>query len=65
MAPLLDNAGYYFLEDQYIQSQLRILTDRIPNWWIWGNWVSPLMYAQEAASVNEFLGHSWDKVRVI
>ena len=39
-----------------------ILTDRIPKWWIWGYWWSPLMYAQNAASVNEFLGHSWDKV---
>ncbi|XP_047951852.1 ABC transporter G family member 32 [Salvia hispanica] len=38
-----------------------ISRDRIPKWWIWGYWVSPLMYAQEAASVNEFLGHSWDK----
>ncbi|XP_056691158.1 ABC transporter G family member 32 isoform X2 [Spinacia oleracea] len=35
--------------------------DSIPKWWIWGYWVSPLMYAQNAASVNEFLGHSWDK----
>ncbi|XP_052209796.1 ABC transporter G family member 32-like isoform X2 [Diospyros lotus] len=35
--------------------------DSIPSWWIWGYWVSPLMYAQNAASVNEFLGHSWDK----
>ncbi|RVW54019.1 hypothetical protein VitviT2T_004694 [Vitis vinifera] len=35
--------------------------DSIPNWWIWGYWFSPLMYAQNAASVNEFLGHSWDK----
>lgn len=33
----------------------------IPNWWIWGFWISPLMYAQNAASVNEFFGHSWDK----
>lgn len=38
-------------------------TDRIPSWWIWGFWISPLMYAQDAASVNEFLGHSWDKVQ--
>ncbi|CAK7334854.1 unnamed protein product [Dovyalis caffra] len=38
-----------------------ISRDRIPSWWIWGFWVSPLMYAQNAASVNEFLGHSWDK----
>lgn len=33
----------------------------IPSWWIWGYWISPLMYAQNAVSVNEFLGHSWDK----
>lgn len=38
------------------------VADSIPKWWIWGFWVSPLMYAQNAASVNEFLGHSWDKV---
>ncbi|KAL4029284.1 ABC transporter G family member 32 [Cucumis melo var. makuwa] len=38
-----------------------ISRDRIPKWWIWGFWWSPLMYAQNAASVNEFLGHSWDK----
>ncbi|XP_058750844.1 ABC transporter G family member 32-like [Vicia villosa] len=38
-----------------------ISKDRIPSWWIWGFWVSPLMYAQNSASVNEFLGHSWDK----
>lgn len=35
--------------------------DSIPSWWIWGYWFSPLMYAQNAASVNEFLGHSWHK----
>ncbi|XP_028071195.1 ABC transporter G family member 32 isoform X1 [Camellia sinensis] len=38
-----------------------ISRDSISRWWIWGFWVSPLMYAQNAASVNEFLGHSWDK----
>ncbi|KAE8705821.1 Pleiotropic drug resistance protein 3 [Hibiscus syriacus] len=38
-----------------------ISRDQIPRWWIWGYWVSPLMYAQNAASVNEFLGHSWHK----
>ncbi|KAI5320501.1 PREDICTED: ABC transporter [Prunus dulcis] len=38
-----------------------ISRDRIPKWWIWGFWFSPLMYTQNAASVNEFLGHSWDK----
>ncbi|XP_065851098.1 ABC transporter G family member 32 isoform X2 [Euphorbia lathyris] len=38
-----------------------ISREYIPRWWIWGFWVSPLMYAQNAASVNEFLGHSWNK----
>ncbi|CAL5019330.1 unnamed protein product [Urochloa decumbens] len=36
--------------------------DNIKNWWIWGYWSSPLMYAQNAMAVNEFLGHSWQKV---
>lgn len=38
-----------------------ISKDSIPVWWIWGYWISPLMYAQNAISVNEFLGHSWNK----
>ncbi|KAB1209191.1 ABC transporter G family member 32 [Morella rubra] len=38
-----------------------ISRDDIPKWWVWGFWISPLMYAQTAASDNEFLGHSWDK----
>ncbi|KAJ7956612.1 Pleiotropic drug resistance ABC transporter [Quillaja saponaria] len=38
-----------------------ISRDHIPRWWIWGFWFSPLMYAQNSASVNEFLGHAWNK----
>ncbi|GFS40976.1 pleiotropic drug resistance 4 [Actinidia rufa] len=38
-----------------------ISRDSISSGWIWGFWISPLMYAQNAVSVNEFLGHSWDK----
>jgi len=38
------------------------LTDKVKKWWIWGYWISPLMYAQNAISVNEMLGHSWDKI---
>ncbi|CAL9063878.1 ABC transporter G family member 36-like isoform X2 [Musa acuminata AAA Group] len=33
--------------------------DQVKKWWIWGYWISPLMYAQNSISVNEFLGHSW------
>ncbi|KAL1831046.1 hypothetical protein ACET3Z_000697 [Daucus carota] len=34
----------------------------IKAWWIWGYWFSPLMYAQNAVAVNEFLGKSWAHV---
>ncbi|KAM0933390.1 putative ABC-type sulfate transporter [Dioscorea sansibarensis] len=39
-----------------------ISREKIKKWWIWGYWASPLMYAQNAVAVNEFLGHSWNKV---
>ncbi|KAJ1284255.1 hypothetical protein BS78_03G191100 [Paspalum vaginatum] len=34
----------------------------IKKWWIWGYWISPLSYAQNAISTNEFLGHSWSRI---
>ncbi|OQU87144.1 hypothetical protein SORBI_3003G215300 [Sorghum bicolor] len=36
--------------------------EKVKKWWIWGYWISPMMYAQNALSVNEMLGHSWDKI---
>lgn len=33
--------------------------DSVPNWWIWGYWCSPLMYAENAISVNEMLAPRW------
>ncbi|XVE63542.1 hypothetical protein DITRI_Ditri07aG0028300 [Diplodiscus trichospermus] len=40
-----------------------ILTrDDVKKWWIWGYWISPLMYGQNAIAVNEFLGKSWRRV---
>ncbi|XWS16998.1 hypothetical protein CRYUN_Cryun33cG0029800 [Craigia yunnanensis] len=40
-----------------------ILTrDDVKKWWIWGYWISPLMYGQNAIAVNEFLGKSWRHV---
>ncbi|KAF8657997.1 hypothetical protein HU200_059457 [Digitaria exilis] len=36
--------------------------DDVKKWWIWGYWISPLMYVQNAIVVNEFLGHSWHKI---
>ncbi|XP_068652846.1 ABC transporter G family member 39-like [Aristolochia californica] len=34
----------------------------IHSWWIWGYWVSPLMYGQNAIAVNEFLASRWREV---
>lgn len=31
----------------------------IPNWWIWGYWVSPLTYAYNALAVNEMFAPRW------
>ncbi|ONK76632.1 uncharacterized protein A4U43_C03F30360 [Asparagus officinalis] len=36
--------------------------DDIKKMWIWGYWISPLMYAQNALSTNEFLGKKWSQI---
>ncbi|XP_030543117.1 pleiotropic drug resistance protein 1-like [Rhodamnia argentea] len=36
-----------------------ISRDNIKPWWIWGYWISPMMYGQNAIAVNEFLGKQW------
>lgn len=38
-----------------------ISRDDIKGWWIWGYWISPLMYAQNGIAVNEFLASRWQK----
>jgi len=32
---------------------------KIKSWWIWGYWTSPMMYSNQAISVNEFLSTRW------
>ncbi|XP_024402862.1 ABC transporter G family member 31 isoform X2 [Physcomitrium patens] len=39
--------------------------DNIHPWWIWGYWISPLSYAQNAIAVNEFLAPRWQKISEI
>ncbi|KAJ1410992.1 P-loop containing nucleoside triphosphate hydrolase [Sesbania bispinosa] len=34
----------------------------VKKWWLWGYWVSPMMYGQNAIAVNEFLGKSWSHI---
>ncbi|RZC64007.1 hypothetical protein C5167_025764 [Papaver somniferum] len=36
--------------------------DNVKSWWIWGYWMSPLMYGTNAVLVNEFYGDQWKKV---
>ncbi|KAJ1688210.1 hypothetical protein LUZ63_019600 [Rhynchospora breviuscula] len=36
--------------------------ENIKKWWKWGYWISPLTYAQNGISTNEFFGHSWNKI---
>uniref|UniRef100_A0A6V7QQA9 ABC transporter domain-containing protein n=1 Tax=Ananas comosus var. bracteatus TaxID=296719 RepID=A0A6V7QQA9_ANACO len=33
--------------------------DVIPKWWIWGYWISPLMYGYNALAVNELFAPRW------
>ncbi|XP_071715772.1 pleiotropic drug resistance protein 1-like isoform X1 [Rutidosis leptorrhynchoides] len=35
--------------------------DDVKDWWIWGYWCSPMMYAMNGIVVNEFLGHKFKK----
>ncbi|GAB4859957.1 hypothetical protein Ancab_011436 [Ancistrocladus abbreviatus] len=37
----------------------------IKPWWIWAHWISPLSYAQNAVTVNEFTATRWQKVGVL
>ena len=41
------------------------VTEDIPKWWLWGYWISPLMYGQNAIAVNEFIGNSWRHVNIL
>ncbi|KAI3964979.1 hypothetical protein MKW92_003515 [Papaver armeniacum] len=36
--------------------------NNVKSWWIWGYWMSPLMYGTNAVLVNEFYGDQWKKV---
>ncbi|EEF35085.1 ATP-binding cassette transporter, putative [Ricinus communis] len=36
--------------------------DKKKKWWKWAYWVSPMMYGQNAITINEFLGKSWSHV---
>ncbi|XP_058221819.1 pleiotropic drug resistance protein 1-like isoform X1 [Rhododendron vialii] len=54
--------GSFALVTMVVLGGFVLSRDNIKKWWIWGYWVSPLMYGQNAIAVNEFFGHSWKQV---
>ncbi|CAM0943176.1 unnamed protein product [Alopecurus aequalis] len=51
--------GMFFLLIVFIFGGFLIPRDDIKPWWIWAYWSSPMMYSQNALSVNEFLASRW------
>lgn len=37
-------------------------SDDIQDWMIWGYYISPMMYGQNAIAINEFLDERWSAV---
>lgn len=51
--------GMFVLLIIFIFGGFVIRRNDIRPWWIWGYWASPMMYSQNAISVNEFLASRW------
>ncbi|AES81623.2 drug resistance transporter-like ABC domain protein [Medicago truncatula] len=54
--------GSFTLALLVVMSGFSLSKDDIEKGWIWGYWISPMMYAQNAVVNNEFLGKSWRHV---
>ncbi|KAK9170623.1 hypothetical protein Syun_002763 [Stephania yunnanensis] len=54
--------GSFSLLVVFVLGGFIVSKDNIYSWWIWGYWASPLMYAQNAIAVNEFLASRWNKL---
>ncbi|KAL6840735.1 hypothetical protein ACP4OV_029599 [Aristida adscensionis] len=51
--------GVFALLIVFIFGGFLIPRQDIKPWWIWGYWISPMMYSNNAISVNEFLASRW------
>ncbi|KAK2417900.1 pleiotropic drug resistance protein [Trifolium repens] len=54
--------GSFVLAILVAMSGFVLSKDSIKKGWIWGFWISPMMYAQNAMVNNEFLGNKWKHV---
>ncbi|KAL0010559.1 hypothetical protein SO802_005667 [Lithocarpus litseifolius] len=59
---LANTFGSFALVTLFALGGFVLSRENIKKWWIWGYWISPMMYAQNAIVVNEFLGKSWRHV---
>ncbi|XP_058112235.1 pleiotropic drug resistance protein 1-like isoform X2 [Magnolia sinica] len=55
--------GTYVLLLILVMGGFVLSREDVKKWWKWGYWSSPMMYAQNAIAVNEFLGKSWRHFR--
>eukprot|EP00850_Spirogloea_muscicola_P010335 SM000060S19667 [mRNA] locus=s60:404941:415471:- [translate_table: standard] len=51
--------GSFMLLTIFILGGFILAKPDIPVWWVWGFWISPLAYAQNAMAVNEFTSPRW------
>ncbi|KAL5160353.1 Pleiotropic drug resistance protein 1 [Glycine soja] len=53
--------GYFALVVLFALGGFVLSIKDMKSWWIWGYWISPLMYEQNTIMVNEFLGNNWNR----
>ncbi|KAF7012500.1 hypothetical protein CFC21_026688 [Triticum aestivum] len=56
---MANNFGMFVILLIFIFGGFLIPRGDIRPWWIWAYWSSPMMYSQNALSVNEFLASRW------
>eukprot|EP00250_Pteridium_aquilinum_P005382 c15486_g1_i1 orf=631-5127(+) len=57
---LANTGGSFMLLIIFMLGGFIIPRAKIPSWWIWGYWSSPLQYGLTASGVNEFRAPRWD-----
>ncbi|CAN4095920.1 unnamed protein product [Withania somnifera] len=54
--------GAFALVLQFALCGFVLSREDVKKWWIWGYWISPLMYSVNSILVNEFDGKKWKKI---
>ncbi|KAI5084731.1 hypothetical protein GOP47_0000900 [Adiantum capillus-veneris] len=54
--------GAFALMIIFVLGGFVISRDKIHQWWVWGYWISPMMYGQNALAINEFLAPRWSSL---